>query len=318
MATEQTLTKRSTMTEERGFRKKLLGSRSLPLYLMIVPGVLFFLLFRYIPMGGLILAFKDYDPISGFANSPWVGLDNFRRLFTDQDFWLLLRNTFVLSGINLFFFFPVPIIMALLLNEARLPWVKKIVQTTIYIPHFVSWVVVAGITVVLFATQDGGINKLLVQQGLPRIELLTDPSYFRFLFLSQNIWKEMGWSAIIFLASLAAVDPGLYEAAYVDGAGRLRQMWHITLPSLRSIAVILFILRLGQVMDVGFEQIYLMQNPVNLNVSDVFDTYVFRVGVQQGQFSYSTTVGLFKSVVGLALVMTFNKLAKKFGEEGVY
>jgi putative aldouronate transport system permease protein len=285
---------------------------------MILPGLLFFLLFRYIPMGGLVLAFKDYDPIGGFASSPWVGFDNFRKLLTEPDFWIILRNTFVLSGINLIFFFPVPIVMALLLNEARLPWVKKIVQTTIYIPHFVSWVVVAGITIVLFATQDGGINKLLVQNGLPRFELLTNPAYFRGLFLFQNIWKEMGWSAIIFLASLASVDPGLYEAAYVDGAGRWRQMWHITLPSLRSIAVILFILRLGQVMDVGFEQILLMQNSLNLQVSDVFDTYVFRNGVQQGEFSFTTAVGLFKSVVGLILVVSFNWIAKKFGEEGVY
>ncbi|NOU66962.1 ABC transporter permease subunit [Paenibacillus sp. LMG 31461] len=295
-----------------------IGNRSIPLYLMILPGLLFFLLFRYIPMGGLVLAFKDYDPLSGFASSPWVGFDNFRKLFVDPDFWIILRNTFVLSGINLIFFFPVPIIMALILNEARLPWVKKIVQTTIYIPHFVSWVVVAGITIVLFATQDGGINKLLVQNGLPRFELLTDPSYFRGLFLFQNIWKEMGWSTIIFLASLASVDPGLYEAAYVDGAGRWRQMWHITLPSLRSIAVILFILRLGQVMDVGFEQILLLQNSLNLQVSDVFDTFVFRKGVQQGEFSFTTAVGLFKSVVGLILVLSFNWIARKFGEEGVY
>lgn len=293
-----------------------IGNRSIPLYLMILPGLLFFLLFRYIPMGGLVLAFKDYDPLSGFASSPWVGFDNFKKLFAEADFWIILRNTFVLSGINLLFFFPVPIIMALLLNEVRLPWVKKIVQTTIYIPHFVSWVVVAGITIVLFATQDGGINKLLVQQGLPRLELLTDPSYFRGLFLFQNIWKEMGWNTIIFLASLASVDPGLYEAAYVDGAGRWRQMWHITLPSLRSIAVILFILRLGQVMDVGFEQILLLQNSLNLQVSDVFDTFVFRNGVQQGEFSFTTAVGLFKSVVGLILVLSFNWIARKFGEEG--
>ncbi|WP_230986880.1 ABC transporter permease [Cohnella fermenti] len=229
-----------------------------------------------------------------------------------------MRNTFVLSGINLFFFFPIPIAMAILLNEVKLPWVRKLVQTTIYIPHFVSWVVVAGITVVLFATQDGGINKLLAEHGRQRMELLTDPSYFQALFLTQNIWKEMGWGTIIFLASLASVDPGLYEAAYVDGAGRWRQLWHITLPSLRTIVVIMFILRLGQIMDVGFEQIFLLQNSLNLSVSDVFDTYVYRNGVQHGEFGFTTAMGLFKSVVGLVLLLTFNRLAKKFGEEGVY
>ncbi|GBF77280.1 hypothetical protein PA598K_05819 [Paenibacillus sp. 598K] len=292
--------------------------RGWPIYLMILPGLLFFIVFRYLPMGGLALAFKDYDPFSGFSSSPWVGIAHFRRLFTEHDFWIILRNTFVLSGINLFFFFPIPIAMAILLHEVKLPWVKKFVQTTIYIPHFVSWVVVAGITVVLFATQDGGINRLLAEQGQPRIELLTDPSYFQVLFLSQNIWKEMGWGTIIFLAALASVDPGLYEAAYVDGAGRWRQLWHITLPGLRTIVIVMFILRLGQVMDVGFEQILLLQNALNLGVSDVFDTYVYRNGIQQGEFGFTTAMGLFKSVVGLVLVLTFNRLAKKFGEEGVY
>ncbi|MDD9269720.1 ABC transporter permease [Paenibacillus sp. GCM10023248] len=318
MNMERTLKGSNTALQRQGIKQQLFGNRSWPIYLMILPGVLYFLVFRYIPMGGLVLAFKDYDPITGFADSPWVGLANFKELFTDADFWMIMRNTFLLSAINLFLFFPIPIVVALLLNEVRKPWVKKIVQTTIYIPHFVSWVVVAGITVLLFATQDGGINMFLAQHGVARFELLTDPSYFRALFLSQNVWKEMGWNSILFLAALASVDPGLYEAAHVDGAGRWRQMWHITLPSLRNIAVVLFILRIGHVMDVGFEQILLLQNPLNIAVSDVFDTFVYRNGVQQGEFSYSTAVGLFKSVVGLVLVMTFNRLAKKFGEEGVY
>lgn len=292
--------------------------RGIPLYLMIIPGFLYFLIFRYAPMGGIILAFKDFDPFVGIVKSDWVGLAHFRTLFQEPDFWRILTNTLTLSALNLFFYFPAPIIVAVLLNEARLKWFSRTVQTVVYIPHFVSWVVVVGITVVLFAAQDGGVNKLLADQGLAKIELLTDPDYFRGLYLFQNIWKETGWGTIIFLAALSAVDPTLYEAAVMDGAGRWRQMWHITLPGLRSIAVIMFILRLGQVMDNGFEQIYLLQNSLNLGVSDVFDTYVYRQGILQGEYSFTTAVGLFKSVVGLAFIVFANRMAKKFGEEGLY
>lgn len=288
------------------------------MYLMILPGLLYFLIFRYAPMGGILLAFKDFDPFEGFWASPWAGFNHFQALFAEPDFWRLLSNTLILSALNLFLYFPVPIVIAVLLNEARIKWFARTVQTVVYIPHFVSWVIVVGITIVLFASQDGGINKLLAGNGYARLELLTDPDYFRGMYVVQNIWKEMGWGAIIFLAALASVDPTLYEAAVMDGAGRWRQMWHITLPALRTIAVLMFILRLGQVMDTGFEHIYLLQNSLNLAVSDVFDTYVYRQGVLQGEYSFTTAVGLFKSVVGLLFVLTANKLAKKFGEEGVY
>ncbi|MGI2295998.1 ABC transporter permease [Paenibacillus sp. GXUN7292] len=289
-----------------------------PLYLMIIPGLLYFLIFRYAPMGGIILAFKDFDPFDGLWASPWAGFQHFNHLFTNPDFWMLLRNTLILSALNLFLYFPAPILIAVLLNEARIKWFGRTVQTVIYIPHFVSWVVVVGITVVLFATQDGGINKLLAENGLSRIELLTDPDYFRGMYILQSIWKETGWGAIIFLAVLSSIDPTLYEAAVMDGASRWRQMWHITLPALQTIVILMFILRLGQVMETGFEHIYLLQNSLNLDVSDVFDTYVYREGVLQGEYSFTTAVGLFKSFVGLLFVITANWLAKKFGEEGVY
>jgi putative aldouronate transport system permease protein len=292
--------------------------RGIPVYAMILPGMLYFIIFKYIPLFGFVIAFQEFDPFDGFLKSSWVGFEHFQRLFSDPDFWSLLRNTLTLSGLNLFFYFPAPIVLALLLNEVRAPLFRKSVQTVIYMPHFLSWVVVVGITVLLFATQDGGINNLLATYGFPRIELMTDPSFFRPLYIFQNIWKEAGWSAIIFLASLAAVDPTLYEAAVVDGANRWRQLWHISLPALRQTIVILFILRLGHIMDSGFEHIWLMQNTLNLSVSDVFDTYVYRVGILTGQFSYTTTVGLFKSVIGLLLIMIFNYLSKKYGEEGVY
>lgn len=285
---------------------------------MILPGLLYFLVFRYVPMGGIILAFKEFDPFEGVLASEWVGFKHFQVLFLEPDFWLLLKNTLVLSALNLFLFFPAPVVAAVLLNEARIKWFSKTVQTVIYIPHFMSWVVVVGITSALFATQDGGLNKLLAEYGFARIELLTDPDFFRGMYVVQNIWKEMGWSAIIFLAALASVDPTLYEAAEMDGAGRWRQMWHITFPALRTIVVLMFILRLGQVMDNGFEHIYLLQNSLNLAVSDVFDTYVYRQGILLGEYSFTTAIGLFKSVVGLVFVMAANQLAKKFGEEGVY
>ncbi|MDR6550858.1 ABC transporter permease subunit [Paenibacillus qinlingensis] len=293
-------------------------TRGIPLYVMILPGLLFFLLFKYLPMAGIVIAFQQYDPFLGYQDSPWVGLLHFKNLFAEQDFLLLLKNTMILSAFNLFLFFPIPILLAVLLNEVRVSWFRKTMQTLVYMPHFLSWVVIVGITVLLFATQSGGINQVLANWNLPRLELLTDMNYFRYVYLFQNIWKEAGWSAIIFLAALASVDPSLYEAAVVDGAGRWRQIWHITLPALRTTIIILFILRLGSVMEIGFEHLYLMQNSLNREVSDVFDTYVYRNGVMQGEFSYTTAVGLFKSVVGLVLIIIANFASKKVGEEGVY
>jgi len=292
--------------------------RGIPIYLMILPGFIYFILFRYLPMFGLVIAFQEFDPFNGFSASEWVGFAHFQRLFMDTDFWRLLSNTLILSALNLFFFFPAPILLALLLNEARRVWFRKLVQTVVYMPHFLSWVVVVGITIMLFGTQDGGINNLLATWGLNRIELMTDPEYFRFLYIFHNIWKEAGWNAIIFLAALAAIDPTLYEAATVDGANRWRQLWHVSLPTLKSTIIILFILRLGSVMDIGFEHILLLQNSLNLFVSDVFDTYMYRTGILTGEFSYTSAVGLFKSVVGLILIITFNWVSKKAGEEGVY
>ncbi|MFD0675895.1 MULTISPECIES: ABC transporter permease [unclassified Paenibacillus] len=292
--------------------------RGIPLYLMIFPGLLYFIVFKYIPMGGVIIAFQQFDPFDGFLKSDWVGLDNFRRLFGEQDFVRLLQNTLLLSCMNLILFFPAPIVLALLLNEARAAWFRKFVQTVVYVPHFLSWVIVVSLTILLFSMQEGGVNKLLINAGFAPIELLTNSDYFRFLYVSQSIWKEAGWSAVIFFAALASIDPTLYEAAVVDGASRWRQLWHITLPGLRTTIIILFILRVGYLMDTSFEHILLMQNPTNLQLSDVFDTYVYRIGILQGDFSYTTTVGLFKSVIGLSLILIVNRIAKKLGEEGVY
>jgi putative aldouronate transport system permease protein len=286
--------------------------------MLLVPGVLYFLIFKYAPMFGVLIAFQDYQPFSGVAGSRWVGFKHFETFFTDPWFWKLFRNTILLALYNLLFFFPLPILFALMLNEVRQELFKRTVQTIVYIPHFISWVVVVGIVYVLLSAEGGLVNELLASVGLEKIHFLIRTDWFRSLITSQVVWKETGWGTIIFLAALAGVDPQLYEAARIDGANRWQQLWNITMPALKTTIVILLILRLGHFLDSGFEQIFLMLHSINRDVGEVFDTYVYTVGVQQGQFSYSTAVGLFKSVVGLILVMAANKLAKRMGEEGVY
>lgn len=298
--------------------KKKYLKRALPFYLMIIPGLIYFLVFRYGPMFGLFIAFKDYSPFQGVWKSEWVGIEHFARLFSESDFLILLKNTMVLSLMDTFIAFPFPIIFAILLSEVRNKYFKSSVQTILYAPHFLSWVIIVGMTMLFFRTQDGGVNILLEAMGFNSIELMTNPAYFRFVWLFHNIWQGAGWGAIIYLASIASIDPALYEAARVDGASRLRQVWSITLPSLKTVILIMFILRLGSFIDVGFEHIFLLQNPLNLQVSDVFETYVYRQGLVQGDFSYATAIGLFKSFVGLIMVVGANAIAKRFGEEGVY
>ncbi|MFD0675438.1 MULTISPECIES: ABC transporter permease [unclassified Paenibacillus] len=288
------------------------------LYLLIAPGLLFFLIFKYVPMWGVIIAFQDYSPYMGVMNSNWVGFEHFTRFFSNQDFFLLFRNTMAISLLSLIFFFPLPIILSLLLNELRNEIYKKWIQSIVYMPHFLSWVIIAGITFLLLSQSSGIVNKMLVSLGFAKYDFLTNENNFWALLTVQNIWKEAGWGTIIFLAAIAGVDPQQYEAAKMDGANRLQQAWHVTLPAIRSVIVVLFILKLGHIMDVGFEQVFLMMNGAVSNVADVFETYVYRLGIQQGQFSFSTAVGLFKSLVGLILVIVANKLSKRFGEEGVY
>nr|WP_270885711.1 sugar ABC transporter permease [Paenibacillus aestuarii] len=288
------------------------------LYLMAAPGLMFFLIFKYVPLWGLLLAFKNYSPYLGFWDSEWVGFKYFREFFANPDFVLLFRNTMAISLLNIVFFFPIPIIVALLLNEVRKLAFKKLVQTVIYLPHFLSWVIIVGICFLIFGQGSGVINQLIVEFGGRKIEFLTNPDLFWGMLTAQSVWKEAGWGTIIFLAALAGIHSELYEAAQIDGASRWKQMLHVTLPGIRSTIIVLLILRLGQVMDVGFEQIYLMTSGPVAHLADVFDTYAYRVGIQQGRFSYATVAGLFKSVVGLVLVVMSNRLAKKFGEEGLY
>lgn len=285
---------------------------------MLVPGVLFFILFKYLPMLGLSIAFMDYMPALGFFKSKLVGFKHFIRLFTEPSFFLVFRNTIMLSVYNLVFYFPFPIILALALNEIRAQGYKKLIQTVIYIPHFISWPVIVGLAYVMFTTEGGIVNDFLVSLGFDEINFLASEKYFRPFVIGEVIFKEAGWGTIIYLAALAGVDTQLYEASVMDGAGRFKQLWYITLPHLKSTIVILFILRLGTFMESGFEQVFLMINSLNRNVGEVFDTYVYSVGLLGGQYGYSAAVGLFKSVVSLLLVAGTNYLAKKAGEDGVY
>ncbi|MDQ0919200.1 putative aldouronate transport system permease protein [Paenibacillus sp. V4I5] len=288
------------------------------LYMMMLPGVAYFLIFKYVPMYGLIMAFQDYKPHLGFMESPWVGFKHFERFFSEPQFGMLFRNTIIIAVYNLVFFFPLPIILSLMMNELRRDRFKRFVQTLIYIPHFVSWVVVVGIFYMLLTTENGILNELIYAISGKKIAFLLEPEWFRTMIISQSIWKEVGWGTIIFLAALSGVDMQLYEAVRIDGAGRWRQLWHITLPAIRSTIVILMILRLGNFLDSGFEHIFLMITPTNREVGEVFDTYVYTKGLTQAQYSYSAAVGLFKSAIGLVLVLGSNWLAKRFGQEGVY
>lgn len=287
-------------------------------YLLVLPGLLYFIVYRYVPMLGSVIAFQDYSPFLGFSGSEWVGLKHFAKIFEDAEVLRVLWNTLALSFLQIVFAFPAPILLALMLNEVRNKPYKSLIQSIVYLPHFLSWVIVVGIFTI-FLRGSGLVNTILkVKFGLGPIDFLTITDFFRPLIVLQVIWKEAGWGTIIFLAALSGINPSLYEAAVMDGANRWRQMWHITLPGIRSTIIILLILRLGHVLDSGFEQIFLMLNSFNMNIGNVLDTYVFFKGINQSDYSFATAVGLFKGLIGLLLVMGANRLAKKFGEEGIY
>lgn len=288
------------------------------MYMMIIPGLVYFIIFKYLPMYGLVISFQDYMPYKGIMGSEWVGLKHFEKLFTDGEFWNIFKNTLILFLYNILFYFPVPIILAVMLNEVANAFFKRLVQTIVYIPHFLSWVIIVSISYVMLTMDGGIINELLVYFGLAKVNFLLDPTWFHPMYIIQVIWREAGWGTIVYLAAIASIDPQLYEAARMDGAGRFRQIWHITLPSIRSVIIVLLILRIGNVLDLSFEHVYLLLNSMNRPIAEILDTYVYTVGLKQGQFSFSTAVGFFKSFVGLFLVVLSNKLAKKFGEEGIY
>ncbi len=287
------------------------------LYLLLIPGLIYFVIFKYLPMWGIIISFENYVPFSGVLGSEWVGLKWFEYFFKFPAWKRYLGNTLILSFMNIVLYFPAPIILALLLNEMRNLRYKKLLQTFLYVPHFISIVIVVSITMVLFGP-SGIVYKGTEMILGHSINYLGSPQAFRWMIIGQTIWKETGWGTIIFLAALTNVDTQLYEAAMVDGAGRLRRLWHITLPAIRSTIVLMLILRMGSVLDTGFDHLILMANSLNRSASQTLDVFVYQQGLQQGQFSYASAVGLMKSVVSVILVVGSNKIAHLLGEQGLY
>lgn len=297
------------------------------LYIMLIPTFIYYIFFKVLPIFGLRIVFLRYIPGLSVASpvlDPWY--KNFAVLFAHKDFIMLLRNTLTLALWNIVLYFPVPLILSLLLNEIRHFGYKRTLQSLVYLPHFLSWAVIASLmTMLLGPAPRGLVNTLLQQSGAQQIPFMFGQEWFKPMYIIELIWKEAGWGTIIYLAALSGVDEQLYEAAVIDGAGRLRQLWNITLPSIKSTIVILLILRMGSFLDTGFDQIFLMVNSLNRDIGTVFDTYIYEVGILGtkvpaglSSFSYSTSVGLFRSIVSLVLVLGTNKLAKSLGEEGMY
>ncbi|OMF07012.1 sugar ABC transporter permease [Paenibacillus sp. FSL H7-0331] len=286
---------------------------NLPLLLMFIPGMLYYVIFKYVPMGGLIIAFKDYNFFDGVFGSPWVGWKNFETLFSQTTTVRIIRNTLVLSSLSIFIGFPFPILLAILLNEVRKTWFKRAVQTIVYLPHFFSWVIIGGFVVTLFSVESGTINHWIEARFGKPFPFLYDATSWITVYVGSGIWKEMGFSAIIYLAALTTIDPALYESASIDGASKWRQIWHITIPGISTTIVLMFILAMGRIMEVGFDHIYVLQNAVVSEVADVISTYMYRVGLQGAQFSATAAMGFFESLIGLILVLAANAIARKFG-----
>lgn len=293
------------------------------LLLMFLPGLLYFIVFRYLPIGGLVMAFQDFDVFSGFLGSPWVGLKHFRTLIGTPMFGQIFLNTVLISLYTIVFSFPVPIIFALLLNELRMPKIKKFTQTVSYLPHFISTVVIAGMVIEFLSPSRGMIAQFIGWiTGSEPPYLLADPRYFRAIYTLTTIWQTMGWNAIIFIAALTSVDPGQYEAATLDGASRLQRMWYITLPAIKPTIAIMLILSLGKIMETGFDLIFLLQTNLNLDASEVLSTFVYKRGILGEQtlpnYSFATAASLFQSVISMILVITANKICKKMSETSLW
>jgi putative aldouronate transport system permease protein len=291
--------------------------RDRTLLLMTVPVVGLLVVFNYVPLFGLVTAFQEYDPLVGVWHSDWAGFDQFSRLFADPLFWGALKNTLYLSFVQLILFFPIPIVLALLLNSVLSERLRNFIQSVVYLPHFISWV----LAVTIFQQMLGGagaLNQFLRSHDLATWDIMTNPHTFALLVTSQAIWKEAGWGIIVFLAALAAINTEQYEAAAVDGAGRFRRMWHITLPGLRGVIMLMLVLRLGNALTVGFEQFLVQRLAVGHDAADVLDTFSFYYGIATSNYSYGAAAGLFKSIISLLLIWGANRLAHAFGEDGLY
>lgn len=309
-----------TVSPKRQSYWNMLGkdlARNKYIYIMAFPVLLFYLVFHYKPMYGAIIAFKDFAPAKGIMGSPWVGLVHFKTFFESIYFWRVLRNTLLLSVYELVFGFPAPIILALLLNEVRSKLFKSSVQTITYLPHFISLVVVCGM-IKDFTVSNGVVNDIMVFFGGQRTSLLQFAQNFRTIFVSTSIWQEIGWGTIIYLAALSAIDQEQYEAARIDGAGRFRQLLNITIPGIMPTIIILLILRMGRMLNVGFEKVILLYTPATYETADVISSFVYRRGLQEFNFSFSSAVGLFNSIINFTLLITANKLSSKVNETSLW
>ena len=309
------------MAKETAMEKRRKGNflrhmeRHWPYYVMMAPGVIYLALFKYIPMLGSVIAFQDFSIVRGVFGSAWTGLANFRKLFQYDDFYKILRNTLILGGLKLVIVFPIPVILSLMLSEIRNQKLKKGIQTVICVPYFLSWVIVGGLVFDIFGA-GGLFNNIRNALGMDTVLVMQKESWFRPIYVISSIWKEAGYGTIVYLAAISGIDPGIYESASIDGARRSQQMRLITLPLLVPTVLTIFLLNIGSFLELGFEQVYNLYTPMTYSVADIFDTYVYRSGIQQGQYSFSTAVGLFQSVVGLILVVTFNKLSQKYSDDG--
>lgn len=299
------------------YRVKKDWMRNRSLYLMIIPVLIFFILFHYKPMYGAIIAFKDYTPALGIAESPWIGWDNFTRFFSSVYFGRLIRNTILLSFYSLLFGFPAPIILALLLNEVKNKKFKGLTQTVTYLPHFISMIVVTGM-LVDFSMTSGLFNDIIELFGGERSPLLQNPDLYRTIYVASGIWQEIGWGSIIYLSALSGVDSQLYEAAQIDGAGKWKQLIHVTLPGIAPTIIIMFILKMGTLMNMGYEKTILLYNPATYETADIISSYIYRIGLLEQDWSYSTAIGLFNSVINLGLLLITNKIARKCGETSLW
>ena len=305
-----------SLKKGKGILEHIMLNKSL--YVLLVPGLLYYLIFFYFPMYGITMAFKDFDMFSGLLSSEWVGLMHFKKLFQSDTFFTVFRNSILISFYKLFFNFPVPIILAILLNEVRNVHFKKSIQTIVYLPYFLSWVVIAGLVVNFLSPSTGVVNTLLKSMGNEPINFLANKSYFRSIIVMSDLWRAMGWNTVIYLAALSGIDPSLYESAKIDGAGRFQQITRITLPSIRSTIIVLLLLKVGNIMNNGFEQIFMLYNPMVFEVGDVFETYVYRLGLVEARYDFSTAVGLFKSIIAFIMLVIANTLARKSGERGIF
>ncbi|WP_082562522.1 MULTISPECIES: ABC transporter permease [unclassified Paenibacillus] len=287
-------------------------------YLMMIPGLVYYILFHYAPMMGTLIAFQNYNLMKGIWGSPWVGFDNFRVIFDNPEFYQIMRNTLLISVYKIVGNMVPDVILALMLNEVRVLWFKRAVQTITYGPYFLSWVIVYGLAFSFLAPGSGLISTFVRDMGWGQIDLLTNKDFFRPMLVLSEIWKNTGFGAIIYLAALASINQELYEAAVVDGAGRWRQLWHITLPGIRDVFVLMLIIRIGGILDAGFDQVFIFLNARVYDVGDIVDTWVYRYGFERLEFGVAAAMGVFKSLVGLILVIGANKLAKKVGGSGIW